>query len=402
MRKNSLSKIAVLISAAAVLALTGCAGKGNTPESGNGGENVQAAGVSREKGVMRDITSAELTEEIGIGWNLGNTLDVCAADRDGDGIVNEVPENGRVDETLWGNIPASKELFERLEAEGVNAVRIPVTWRDHMGEAPDYTVDGEWMDRVQEVVNYAYDLDMYVIINIHHDGGDDAKFGAWVRGAAEDYGKFDEKYTALWTQICERFKDYSDKLIFESANEIGFDSLPKDEAYELLNKINSRFVEIVRSSGGNNEKRHLLIAGYWTDIAETCDKRFKMPDDLENRLILSVHYYTPWEFCITNKRLTWGSEEDMKLLENKMEQLYDNFAGKGVPVIIGEYGFYIGNQPASCVKFASAVTKTCSDRGIKCFLWDNGEVFDRSAYIWRVDGLGEALRESAGIASSEE
>ncbi|WP_432650933.1 glycoside hydrolase family 5 protein [Huintestinicola sp.] len=337
-------------------------------------------------------TASEIVSDMKIGWNLGNTLDVCAADRDGDGIVNEVPENGKVDETLWGNPMTDKALFEALKAEGINAVRIPVTWRDHLGEAPDYKIDEEWLDRVQEVVDYAIDLDMYVIINIHHDGGDDAKFGAWVRTAAEDYDGFAQKYTALWKQICDRFGDYPDRLIFESANEIGFDSLPSDKAYELLGKINSLFTETVRASGKNNGSRALLIAGYWTDIAKTCDPRFTLPED--DNIILSVHYYTPWEFCITNKQKTWGTDSDIKLLKDKMYLLKKNFVDKGVPVIIGEYGFCIQNSEESCLKFAKTVSETCYDMGIRTFLWDNGEVFDRENHKWRVEGLGEALRES--------
>jgi len=332
-----------------------------------------------------------------IGWNLGNPLDVCAADRDGDGIINDVPENGIVDETLWGNPMTDSSLFEALKADGINAVRIPITWRDHLGDAPDYKVDEDWMNRVKEVVNYAYDLDMYVIINIHHDGGDDSKFGAWVRSASEDYDKFSEKYNALCKQICAEFSEYDDRLIMESANEIGFDDLPQDDAYALLNKINQQFVDLVRASGGYNATRPLLIAGYWTDIAKTCDSRYQMPADPANNLILSVHYYTPWEFCIINKKMTWGSEADVKELERNMNKLKENFVDKGVPVIIGEYGFNNGVQPESKVKFASAVSKTCYDMGIRTFLWDNGEVYDRTNHVWRVEGLIEALRESVGL-----
>lgn len=373
------------------MGLSACAADADSADRSVSPDSTQ---MVREAGEMRDITSMELVKEMKIGWNLGNTLDVCAADRDGDGIVNEVPADGKVDETLWGNPMTTKKLFEELKADGINAVRIPVTWRDHLGEAPDYKIDSEWLDRVQEVVDYAYDLDMYVIINIHHDGGDDAKFGAWVRGAAKDYDKFSEKYNAIWSQICERFKNYSDKLIFESANEIGFDNLSKDDAYALLNRINQQFVDLVRASGGNNSKRHLLIAGYWTDIEQTCDERYKLPDDPENRLILSVHYYTPWEFCIINSKNTWGTDGDYNVLKNKMGALKNNFIDKGIPVIIGEYGFNIQTYPKSQVEFAGAVSKTCYDIGIRCFLWDNGEVFNRNTYEWRVDGLIEALQES--------
>ncbi len=360
--------------------------------SGSAGENAAPEGgyVSR--------SSAEIVNDMKIGWNLGNTLDVCAADRDGDGVLNEIPENGIVDETLWGNPMTEKSLFEALKSDGINAVRIPVTWRDHMGDAPDYKVDEEWMSRVKEVADYAYDLDMYVIINIHHDGGDDEKFGAWVRSAAKDYDSFSEKYTALWKQICGEFSEYGDRLIMESANEIGFDDLPADEAYALLNRINKLFVDTVRESGGYNEVRPLLIAGYWTDIAKTCDGRFEMPADPADNLILSVHYYTPWEFCIINKKTTWGTDSDIKVLEKNMNMLKENFTDKGVPVIIGEYGFNIGTYPKSQVKFASAVSKTCYDMGIRCFLWDNGEVYDRTNHVWRVEGLIEALRESTGVS----
>ena len=122
-----------------------------------------------------------------------------------------------------------------------------------------------------------------------------------------------------------------------------------------------------------------------------------MPADPANNLILSVHYYTPWEFCIINKKMTWGSEADVKELERNMTKLKENFVDKGVPVIIGEYGFNNDVQPESKVKFASAVSKTCYDMGIRTFLWDNGEVYDRTNHVWRVEGLIEALRESVGL-----
>ena len=227
-----------------------------------------------------DFTSAELVKDMGFGWNLGDTLDVCNADRDGDGKIDESSET--VDETLWGNPKATQELFNRLKSDGVKSVRIPVTWRDHMSDAPEYKVDEAWMNRVQEVVNYARNAGMYVIINIHHDGGGDPDFGAWIRNASKDYQTFIQKYKALWSQIAERFKDYSDYLVFESMNEVGFDDLNTNDAYNLLNKINQEFVNLIRESGGNNSKRHHLIAGYWTDIAKTCSSLYKMPEDPEN------------------------------------------------------------------------------------------------------------------------
>lgn len=343
--------------------------------------------VIDKNGVIRDITSQTLVNEMGIGWNLGNTLDACAADRDGDGIINE--NTAVVDETLWGNPKATKELFESLKADGINSVRIPITWRDHLNDKNE--IDKDWMDRVQEVVDYAYDLDMYVIINIHHDGGDDAKFGAWVRTAADDYDAFYAKYSAIWKQIAERFESYSDYLVFESMNEVGFDNLNKNDAYTLLNKINQDFVDIIRATGGNNKKRHLLIAGYWTDIKSCTDSKFKMPTDIENRCILSVHYYTPWEFCTTNIQNEWGTPIEVKTMENLIGSLKTNFVDKTIPVIIGEYAAS-GNDKASCVFFIEKMVKLCSDYGIATFYWDNGGQVDRLTYKWRTPEYLEAMK----------
>lgn len=345
-----------------------------------------------QMGKMRDMTSQELVSEMKIGWNLGDTLDVCAADRDGDGKVNETPADGEsVDETLWGNVRTTPELFKELKDDGINAVRIPVTWRDHLGDEPDYKIDKEWLERVHEVVDYALEQDMYVIINVHHDGGGDPEFGAWIRSASWNYDEFEVKYTALWTQIAESFKDYPDKLIFESMNEVGFDDMPKNEAYELLTQINQLFVDIVRESGGNNGQRHLLIAGYWTDTEMTCSQKYKLPEDRAGRLMVSVHYYTPWEFCTTNIQQSWGSSGEVQRMKNDVRKLRDTFVDNGIPVIIGEYGTGTGNDTASRIYFAEMFTKLCADAGIPCFYWDNGGEFDRVEMEWRTDGLIEAL-----------
>lgn len=354
-----------------------------------------AAEVNTSKSAeMRDITSAELVKDMGIGWNLGNTLDACQADRDGDGIVNEhVNEGEKVDETLWGNPFATRELFTALKEDGIDSVRIPVTWRDHIDEKGN--IDKEWLDRVQEVVDYAYSQDMYVILNVHHDGGGDPKFGAWIiEGAKNDKTATLEKFKNLWTQIAKRFEDYGDKLVFESMNEVGFDGLAEDTAFGLLNEFNQVFVDLIRKSGGNNGKRHLLIAGYWTDIAKSCDARFKMPSDPENRCILSVHYYTPWEFCTTNIHNTWGTPAEVKQMEDLYGMLKSTFIDKGVPVIVGEYAAS-GNDKASCVLFIEKMTKLCSDYGIAPFYWDNGGQVDRNTYEWRTPEFLEAMTGNA-------
>lgn len=349
---------------------------------------------SQIAGKMRNITSQQLVEDMTFGWNLGNTLDVCQADRDGDGKINEHVEAGeKVDETLWGNPKATKELFTSLKKNGVNAVRIPVTWRDHMDS--DGNIDREWMDRVQQVVDYAYSQGMYVIINVHHDGGGDPKFGAWIiEESQNDYNTFLKKYKNVWKQIAERFKNYSDYLIFESMNEVGFDTLynkNKADAYNLINKINQDFVDIIRATGGNNAKRHLLIAGYYTDIERTCDSLYKMPDDKAGRCILSVHYYTPWDFCTCDRKHTWGTNSEVRQMETLIGKMKKNFVDKGIPVIIGEYAAS-GSDLSSCIFFIEKLNKLCSDYGIATFIWDSGSQVNRKTYKWRTPQYLEALK----------
>ncbi len=349
---------------------------------------------SQTAGKMRNITSQQLVEDMTFGWNLGNTLDVCQADRDGDGKINEHVEAGeKVDETLWGNPKATKELFTSLKKNGVNAVRIPVTWRDHMDS--DGNIDREWMDRVQQVVDYAYSQGMYVIINVHHDGGGDPKFGAWIiEESQKDYNTFLKKYKNVWKQIAERFKNYSDYLIFESMNEVGFDTLynkNKADAYNLINKINQDFVDIIRATGGNNAKRHLLIAGYYTDIERTCDSLYKMPDDKAGRCILSVHYYTPWDFCTCDRKHTWGTNSEVRQMETLIGKMKKNFVDKGIPVIIGEYAAS-GSDLSSCIFFIEKLNKLCSDYGIATFIWDSGRQVNRKTYKWRTPQYLEALK----------
>lgn len=374
---------AVLTAAVTLSFLAGCGG------------NVQANPETADE--MREISSMELVKDMGIGWNLGDTLDVCQADRDGDGVVNEhVGEGEKVDETLWGNPFATRELFTALKEDGISSVRIPVTWRDHIDDKGN--IDKDWLDRVQEVVDYAYSQDMYVILNVHHDGGGDPKFGAWIiEGAKNNKDATIKKYKNLWTQIAERFENYGDKLVFESMNEVGFDGLSDDQSFGLLNEFNQEFVDLIRKSGGNNGKRHLLIAGYWTDIERSCKPLFKMPSDPENRCILSVHYYTPWEFCTTNIHNTWGTDAEVKQMENLYGKLKTTFIDNGVPVIVGEYAAS-GNDKASCVLFIEKMTGLCKEYGIAPFYWDNGGQVDRNTYEWRTPDFLEAMK----MASSGE
>lgn len=326
-----------------------------------------------------NMSTAEVVYNMGAGINLGNTLESC-----GDWIN----KNGGVKayETAWGSPVITKEIIKGYADCGFGVLRVPVAWSNLMSE--DYTINRELMNRVKEITQWALDCDLYVIVNIHWDSGWWEKFPA-------DKENCMKKYTRIWEQISESFKDFSGKVMFESLNEEGgWDSLwnryshqgDKAASYNLLNEINQKFVDIVRSSGGNNGSRHLLIAGYCTDIDLTCDSMFKMPNDPKNRCAVSVHYYTPSTFCILEKdeswgkaKTTWGSNNDKKELTKYMDMIKTNFVDKGIPVIIGEYGVATGNKTADVVRlFISSVVKEARDRNICPVLWDTtGHFYDR-------------------------
>ncbi|MDR0455492.1 MAG: glycoside hydrolase family 5 protein [Treponema sp.] len=336
----------------------------------------------------------------GIGVNIGNTFD----------SLNTTSIAG---ETGWGNPPVERGYIKALKGHGFKTVRLPVSWVDYMDNAPNYTIDSTWMNRVEEVVNWILAEDMYCILNLHHDGGgtetNNRKY--WIKKIAipEREDEVTDRFVKVWRQIATRFRGASDKLILESMNEVGFDTLwnryargqeeKKAEAFRLLNKLNQTFVDTVRATGGKNATRPLLIAGYWTDITNTCESAFTMPlDTAEDKQILSVHYYTPWNFCGGN-RATWGTTSDTNELNRLFNMLKTNFIDKGIPIILGEYGVDIKfgttvKEPESRVKWMTAVTQISLDMGICPVLWDTGMRPDNQ-------GMADIDRESPYAVSED-
>ena len=210
------------------------------------------------------------------------------------------------------------------------------------------------MRKVQQVVNWTIDNGMYAIVNIHWDMG-------WINEFPTNKTESMEKYTRIWAQICDTFKDYGDYLMFESLNEdLGWQEVwnrysgnnnGKAESFELGNEINQVFVDLVRASGGNNSTRHLLIAGYNTDVELTCDPLYVMPNDPVGRSAVSIHYYTPSTLTLIDEdvswgkaKTTWGDEADLKELDKYVQMMKTRFIDNGVPVIIGEYGCFGDNK----------------------------------------------------------
>ncbi len=322
-------------------------------------------------GDMRNITTAQVVHEMGIGINLGNTFESTGNWFDQTKVQNF--------ETAWGSPVITKEMIQGMANEGFGVLRIPVAWSNMMNS--DYTIAPEYINRVKEVTGWAIDSGMYVIVNIHWDGG-------WWTNFPTDKENCMKKYKSIWTQLSAAFGQYGDKLMFESLNEEGcWDSVwnryggtsGKAEAYGLLNEINQTFVDVVRGSGGNNAYRHLLIAGYATDITNTCDSYFKMPNDPQGRCAVSVHYYNPFGYTHLEKdeswakvQTEWGSDADKAELKKYMKMMYDNFASKGVPVIIGEFGVPTMSNKSkdNVVLYLKSVAEAAYDYGMCPVLWD--------------------------------
>lgn len=350
---------------------------------------------SDEKKKSNDVISLDsIADTLGAGWNYGNTL--------------EANTGGTPNETVWGNPEASQEMMNAVAEAGFKTVRVPVSYLSKIDDSNGYKIDEEWLDRVNEVVDYCYNSDLNVIINIHGDGYNSVT-GGWLLCNGDDQDYIKEKYEAVWKQIAEKFKDYDEHLIFESMNEEfdGTYQTPNTDYYSNINDYNQIFVDTVRETGGNNEHRWLLVPGWNTDINYTVgDYGFKLPEDKKNsagegRLILSVHCYDPWDYCgeESKKTFLWGERGqeiieinkaskssiakwgDESHLEEQMNKLKTGYVDKGVPVIIGEYGCIdktgadsgIPNQIAeNRAYYDGFLAGTAAIYGVTPVYWDNG------------------------------
>lgn len=355
-----------------------------------------------DNGVMREgLTALEATRLMGNGINLGNTLEACDNNV---GIKTNAPLSY---ETHWGQPKTTQAMIDGMKAAGFDTIRIPVAWMTnatHLYES-DYTIDADYMDRVEEVVRYARKAGMYVIINDHWDGGWYGMFGS---ESAETRALAMEAYKGMWQQIAERFRDYSDYLIFESANEeLGgrFDEnsplycsdsvvtyLTDDERYALTNEINQTFVDVVRATGGNNATRFLLIAGYSTDINQTCDDRFQMPKDtVDSKLMVSVHYYDPWSYCGASSAASatkWGKVSDYEYMDQQLAKM-TKFTEAGYGVVIGEYGALPCSDGLkdNTLAYHTAFLDACTKYNLTNCLWDCSGLYKRVSQTFADDDI---------------
>ncbi len=351
--------------------------------------------IVKDNGTMRkDLSSQYLIKnEMGQGINLGNTMEATKALGEMDNFTEATDF-----EQAWGAPITKPEFIDAVHSYGFNTIRIPVAWSSMVSKDGTYTINEKMLGRVEEIVNYALNNGMYVIINDHWDYGWWGQFGSADEEVVKNAWK---RYEAYYTQISERFKNYSDHLIFESGNEeFGHrfnDAINEDgysdsngtvgilnttQCYELSNQLNQKFVDIVRGSGGNNVNRHLLIAGYNTNIEATANEKYIMPTDLpENgtsKLSVSVHYYDPWSYCGDGAS---GASYTQKDKDNHVEQfdLMKRFTDAGYGVIVGEFSVCNPRQDG-VVDWLRDVMQVCADRGCLPVLWDTpGMYFDRDA-----------------------
>lgn len=320
-----------------------------------------------------DFRSAnEIVSEINVGWNLGNTLDSY-----------NTSKTGLATETGWGNPKTTKEMIQSVKNAGFNAIRIPITWGEHMNGD---TIDSEWLERAAEIVDYAYNEGMFVIINMHHDDY------IWFEPTDSEYSADSAKLKAIWGQIAARFADYGDRLLFEGMNEprtVGStDEWMGGTAPEraVINKYEQDFVDTVRKSGGNNAERSLIITSYAASAETSAINDVVVPNN--GNIIVSIHYYAPWQF--SDGTSTVFDEAGKSELDAKFAELKKKFAEKGTPVIIGEFGCVNAAPENVRTDYYNYYIKSAMSQGIKCFIWDNGistgdqsfGIFNRSSLSW--------------------
>lgn len=326
------------------------------------------------------------------GWNLGNSFDAVGPD-----------------ETAWGNPRVTAELLDNVRAQGFNSIRIPVTWSNHHGPAPNYTIDAAWLNRIKEVVDWALADGFYVMINLHHDSWQ------WINTMPSDRTGVLNRFNALWTQIAAAFRDHSPRLVFESVNEPQFTGVSDEsQSIALLNELNTSFRNIVRGSGGNNATRLLVIPTLHTsaDAARVDPALAWFTATNDPNLIATVHYYGYWPFSVNvagGIRFDATAQQD---LISAFDRVYNAFITRNIPVIIGEYGLlgfdrHTGTiQQGEKLKFFEFLGYHARQRRLTTQLWDNGQHFGRTSFRWSDPELIAQIKSSwttrSGTASSDQ
>ncbi len=351
-------------------------------------DTVKVLQAGKTLGIPADATgmsstATELAKKIKVGLNIGNTLEATGG------------------ETGWGNPLITNELIKAVKQNGFNAIRLPVAWNQYADQTTS-VISATWLARVKQIVQYCVDNDMYVIVNIHWDGG-------WLEENCTEAKKLENnaKQKTFWEQIAVTMRDFDEHVLFASANE---PNVADATQMSVLMSYHQTFIDAVRSTGGRNAYRVLVVQGPSTDVEKTNKLMSAMPtDNVANRLMAEVHYYTPWNFCGLDKdetwgkmayywgkdyhstsdatrNATWGEEADV---DANFALMKKQFVDKGIPVVLGEFGAITRtNLSGDALKLHLAsrafyfkyVTKQAIANGLLPFFWDTGGLIDRSKY----------------------
>ena len=312
-----------------------------------------------------DFESAkDAVKNMGLGWNLGNTLDA----NDGTQTWKTTEEH----ETCWGQPVTKPELLKMMKEAGFGAIRVPVTWYQEMDA--NGKVNDAWMKRVKEVVDYVINNGMYCLLNVHHDtGADGGNYKSWIKASGANYTQNKAKYEGLWKQIAETFKDYDQHLLFEAYNEMldekntWNEPVDKTDGYKAINDYAKSFVTVVRATGGNNTQRNLVVNTYSASNSSAAMKALELPETT-GHIVFQIHNYPNWKDESTTRQL----------IDNLISDIKTNLISKGAPVIIGEYAtfttfpanldYYEKDRKLALYAMDYFITKT-KDAGIGTFYW---------------------------------
>jgi endoglucanase len=311
------------------------------------------------------VNSVALTKLMGIGWNLGNSLDAVGG------------------ETNWGNPMITQQLINSVKAAGFKTIRLPIAW-SKFSDSNNFVIQSAWMNRVEEVVNYALNADMYVMINMHWDGG-------WMQPTYAQQTYVNNRMSIMWNQIATRFRNYDHRLLFAGTNEVMVDGdygTPTTEYYTVQNGFNQTFVTTVRATGGNNANRHLVVQGFNTNIDHTVNFVRIPTDSASNRLMMEVHYYDPYNFTLnTSSNITqWGSIAtnsgatetwaNESYVDSQFQKMKTNFVDRGIGVILGEYGVVsrlnVSDHERYRIYWNEYITQSAVSHSMVPIYWDNG------------------------------
>lgn len=384
---------------------TGAESGSEESNSASGSETTPAFSIQRFE--LPDNEAMAFVRDVKIGWSLGNTFDAV----DCTWLSDELDY-----ESGWNGTKTTERHVEMLKEAGFRAIRIPVSWHNHLTDEKNYAISQPWLDRVTEIVDCCLENDLYVIINIHHDNSTEFLY------PSSPYLEQSVAYvTAIWTQLSEHFKDYDEHLIFAGmneprlvghANEWWIDANSEDckDAISCINVLNQAFVDTVRASGGNNVSRYLLCPGYDASPDGALNDGFALPTDPagdQNRIIVSVHAYMPYGFALESGGTPkWSSANnvDVSNVTWFLDKLYAKYVSKGIPVIIDEFGAVDRSNTEARVDYASYYVAAARARGITCFWWDNGALegdgellglLNRATYEWVFPEIVEGMMQYA-------